>query len=67
METIKELIAREEQYFCEPTRIDMITHCEVKAMMLIDNKWHRDYDGYIDQTYYKYYVKAVEKLNKLKL
>ncbi len=26
--------------------------------MLNDNRWHKDYDGYVDQTYYKYYKKA---------
>ncbi len=44
-ETFKELKEREEEYFWNYDKEDLLTHCNVMILMLKDDKWHPDYRG----------------------
>ena len=60
-ETIEELTDRmNNSYEDEWTHEELSTHYKVLAMMLDDKNYHPDYRGYVDEHYYKYYLKAKE-------
>lgn len=61
LESYDELIAREDEYLDNVFVVgsdDYKTHKKVEMLMKKDNKWHPDYRGYIDETYYEYFKKA---------
>ena len=61
IESYDEFIAREDEYLDNAFNRgsdEYKIHNKVQQLMKKDNKWHPDYRGYVDETYYEYYKKA---------
>ena len=62
IESYNEFISREDEYldniWDNEDSEDFKIHKRVEQLMKKDNKWHPDYRGYVDKTYYKYYTIA---------
>ena len=59
METLKQLENRMNNIPSEEWNNEQLsTHYKILSMMLDNGDYHPDYRGYVDQHYYKYYLKV---------
>ena len=62
MKTLQELIDKMENTLQEEwSHEELSIHYKVLAIMLDNNDYHPDYRGYVDEKYYKYYLKIKQK------
>ena len=59
MKTLKELEDKMNNTYQEEwSHEELSTHYKILAMMLDNDDYHPDYRGYVDDHYYKYYLKV---------